>query len=461
MRFALAVFGILLLSTTAPSTTIYVPDSYATIQGAIDASANGDTIIVRPGTYVENIDFIGKAVLLRSENGALCTTIDGGYPLNPDYGSTVSIKSGEGNYSILDGFTIMNGTGTQCAAGVRGGGIFCQNSSPTISNNIIEYNNCTLGAGIGCLDASPTVKNNIVRYNFADHGGGLYVDHGIANIVTVLTNNIIINNDADDTGGGIFYYGGYDYFEMINCTLCNNSAGESGGGIKFSWSRGTIDNSIFWNNSAPLEGPEIWIGGSFPTTMTIDYSDVKGGQNSVYVCPGGTLNWGTGMIEADPFFVDPVDYDFHLTWDSPCRDKGDNSAVSETTDIEGDPRIALGTVDMGADEYYYHLYHQGVVAPGSPIDIKVVGFPAVPVKLYLGSGLADPPYSTQHGNFYLNWPPLWQGNIGTVPGNGVLVFPATVPSSWTPGSEHPLQTLVGPWNGPWTWLTNAEVLVVE
>ena len=116
---------------------------------------------------------------------------------------------------------------------------------------------------------------------------------------------------------------------------------------------------------------------------------------------------------------------------------------------------------MGADEYYYHLYHKGDIVPGSSIDVKVVGFPTAPVTLYLGSGLADPPYATQHGDFFLNWPPLWQGGVGTVPADGILTFTASVPSEWTSESRHPLQALVGPWGGPWTWLTNAEVLVVE
>ena len=116
---------------------------------------------------------------------------------------------------------------------------------------------------------------------------------------------------------------------------------------------------------------------------------------------------------------------------------------------------------MGADEFAYHLYHTGSVAAGSPIDLKVIGFPTAPVTLFLGDTLADPPYSTQHGDFYLNWPVAWQGFIGAVPGKGVLVFPATVPNTWTSGSAHPIQALVGPWGGPSTWLTNYEDLIVE
>lgn len=98
---------------------------------------------------------------------------------------------------------------------------------------------------------------------------------------------------------------------------------------------------------------------------------------------------------------------------------------------------------------------------GFPIDLKVVGSPGAPVLLALGSGIQDPPASTQHGDLWLEWPPLWQGNIGTVPGNGILVYTATVPSQWSSGSEHPFQALIGPWGGPDTTLTNLFTLKVE
>ena len=168
------------------------------------------------------------------------------------------------------------------------------------------------------------------------------------------------------------------------------------------------------------------------------------------------------MIDADALFVDAANNDYHVTWQSPCRNTGDNFASGLSfEDFEGDPRIVQGTVDMGADEFYYHLYYTGDVTPGGSINLKVVGYPTAPVTLFLGSSIQDPPYNTQHGDFWLQWPPLWQGGIGNVPTNGVLSFPVTVPSGWTSGDEHPLQALVGPWSGPWTWLTNAEVLVVE
>ncbi|MHC4945057.1 MAG: choice-of-anchor Q domain-containing protein [Planctomycetota bacterium] len=65
---------------------------------------------------------------------------------------------------------------------------------------------------------------------------------------------------------------------------------------------------------------------------------------------GGTLDWGSGMIDADPLFVDPLNNDFHLTSLSPCINRGTNEGAA-SHDIDGDPRLYMGTVDMGSDEY--------------------------------------------------------------------------------------------------------------
>lgn len=166
------------------------------------------------------------------------------------------------------------------------------------------------------------------------------------------------------------------------------------------------------------------------------------------------------MINADPVFVNASNDDYHLTWNSPCRDNGDNSVVNESTDYEGDARIALGTVDMGADEYFYHLYYVGDVIPGGNIDIKVVGYPLAPVELAWGQTILDPPFHTQHGDLYI-WPFMWSGFIGNIPSTGVLAVPVTVPSSWSTGDSAPLQALVEPWGGAYSKLTNLNTVTVE
>lgn len=537
MRFLLLLASFVLLPTLGISATIYVPDNYPTIQGAIDASANGDTVIVRPGSYVENIDFIGKAITVRSEMGPEVTIIDGNQA-----GSVVTFKSGEGLDSIIAGFTITNGTGTlrpgwnryygggilcfYSSPGILanvisnntaidgggggvlfyystsqfkknivrsnqsfgGGGISCDCSSVSMEENVIESNLSAYGGGVWCVEDNSIFYNNIFKGNDGDCGGGLSLNSDclivssnnkyIGNISSggggiycelnshlISKNDTIINNKSVSIpaeGGGILVRH-QSYMEIYNSTIVCNSADQGGGGLCCEGDSSTyILNSILWDNNAPV-GPEIWVEDSpyGPSGfVSICYSDVKGGQSSVQVDPNSTLVWGSGMIDADPLFVDSANGDFHLTWDSPCRDTGDNSVVTELFDFEGDPRIVGSTVDMGADEFYYHLYHTGQPIPGGIIDLKVIGYPQAPVTLAWGQTILDPPLSTQHGNLYI-WPFVWSGFIGNVSSNGVLSMPVTIPSTWQPGDHAPLQALVGPWGGGWAKLTNLEVVTVE
>jgi hypothetical protein len=223
----------------------------------------------------------------------------------------------------------------------------------------------------------------------------------------------------------------------------------------------TIVNTIFWRNLAP-NGKEIALTSTTnPSTCTISYSDVDGGQTSCYVEAGCTLNWGAGMITADPAFGDPGNGDFHIKYTSPCMDTGDNAAPSlPAEDFEGDVRVFNATVDMGADEFHTHLYYLGSVEPGKMIGIRVAGFPSAPVLLGLGTTILDPPQATPYGDLYLGFP-IKQFNLGPIPADGILSFNAKVPAVWNPGEEKPLQALVGPLGNPNSVLTNLLVLVVE
>jgi hypothetical protein len=129
-------------------------DPYCSIQYAIDAATDGDEVLVHDGTYEEDINFKGKVINIRSENGPYVTTIDGG-----GNGSVVTFDSGEGEYSVLDGLTITNGSGTGGLFGF-GGGIYCSKSYPTISNCTISGNSAGMsGGGIYCSKSCPTITN--------------------------------------------------------------------------------------------------------------------------------------------------------------------------------------------------------------------------------------------------------------------------------------------------------------
>jgi len=217
-------------------------------------------------------------------------------------------------------------------------------------------------------------------------------------------------------------------------------------------------NTILWGNSTTT-GKEAYIRDT--SSLTISFSDVDGGMTSIHVEAYATLYWGDGMIDADPIFAGPIDGDFHLTWNSPCRNSGDSTVWGlPENDNEGDPRISTDWIDMGADEFYYHLYYIGDVVPGSNISIRAAGGPDMPVKLYSGQLSPDPTW-TQHGFFYLQWPPVWEGNIGKIKGNGILKWNIAVPTTWSSGEEHYMQSLIGPWGGPYSRLSNLMTLEVN
>jgi len=84
MRSLFITAIVLVFPVIAVSATIHVPPDQPTIQAGIDVAVGGDTVLVAPGTYVENIDFKGKAITVTSEQGADVTVIDGGKPIDPD-----------------------------------------------------------------------------------------------------------------------------------------------------------------------------------------------------------------------------------------------------------------------------------------------------------------------------------------------------------------------------------------
>jgi hypothetical protein len=141
----------ILILTPITGTIINVPGDQPNIQAGIDAATDGDTVLVAPGTFLENINYLGKRIVVASFyilNHDLSfissTIIDGSNPSNPDTASCVRFYSGEDSAAILQGFTITGGTGTKWVdpqfpqyTWRGGGGVFTFMSSPTIKNNLI------------------------------------------------------------------------------------------------------------------------------------------------------------------------------------------------------------------------------------------------------------------------------------------------------------------------------------
>jgi hypothetical protein len=309
-------------------TIINVPADSSTIQGGINGSSNGDTVLVQPGTYVENINFNGHNIVLGS---LFLTTGDTSYIAQTiidgdSAASVVTFESGEDSTSFICGFAIINGLSA------RGGGILCRNNSdPTIMFNYIIDNGADFGAGICCRDNSePLINNNSIIGNSAQFGGGIYCLESSPRI----GNNILIGNISSIVGGGIYCINNGDPY-IINNTISGNFASNLGGGIYCSNSIPVIINTIFWADSSGAGGYEI------SGTPTVTYSNIEGG-------------WpGEGNIDTDPLFRNPSNGDFHLksvacgdNANSPCIAAGDIYHVDSLLDCSW----GLGTdlCDMGA-----------------------------------------------------------------------------------------------------------------
>lgn len=384
---AALVASILLLfffSNPAVATVINVPTDQPAIQAAINAALDGDTVLVAPGRYQENINFSGKNITVASHylldgdpNFIEATVIDGNSPSNPRVASCVLIVSGEDANAVLQGFTITNGTGTvwrdiHNGRWYReGGGILVELSSPTIKNNLIINNEAvdktgvsTAGGGaIRVGDGNPQILFNVIMSNRGLYGPGIVLNYTGA----IIRNNLICANTGGREYGGsgiwVYNYGSAPKIIENNTIVANRSLGPGGrGGAMLIWSATvTVRNNIIWANIQSRGGPIALTGGG---RANITYSDIEGGWSS-----GRGLSGTAGNINIDPVFVEAghwddngtpadtsddfwVEGDYHLQWNSPCITAGDPAYTPDPNekDVDGEPRVIGTRIDMGMDE---------------------------------------------------------------------------------------------------------------
>ncbi len=338
MRRIVLFIVLIMLSGVLPAsaTIINIPADYLTIHEGINSSSDGDTVLVQPGMYVENINFNGHNITLGS---LFLTTGDTTYVWQTiidgdDAGAVVTFENGEDNRSCIVGFIIQNGYNFSGS----GGGIFCNYSSPIIRNNIIQYNIAyninARGGGICCSSSDAVLSGNTIRYNRAigmlEYGGGIYSE----NSNLTITNNVIWSNFR---GGGI--YCRESNLELYNNTVTRNWSDVGAGIYCEGNSILSVTNSIIWGNNSWPEGSEIFLDDSVSSQIT-------------FCCIQYAIWPGEGNISDDPLFRNPyvkirlMSTECGDPYDSPCIDTGSPAIIDSLLDCDW----GLGTIlsDMGA-----------------------------------------------------------------------------------------------------------------
>lgn len=345
------------------------------IQSGVDVQiVYGGLVWVSNGTYAVTSEItVTSDIMIQSINGPEVTMVDGG-------GSNRCFNLGRNN-CLISGFTITNGY-----SAANGGGVYCDHVVAVVSNCTISGNTSGWWGG-GMREG--TTSSCTISGNSAENGGGL---------AGVVANNCTIsNNSASGSGGGM--YGGTANNCMINdnsaegndgggmcystansCTIIENSASRDGGGMNYSRANsctiignsairagggtagGIANNCTITGNTAEGQG-----GGCFtshPNPRDILNNCIVWGNSSTfrdsndvygftvnYSCASDITPGENGSITNNPLFVDAANGDYHVQSNSPCINWGNNTYVSGSTDLDGNPRIIEDYVDMGCYEY--------------------------------------------------------------------------------------------------------------
>ena len=377
-----------------------------TIQAAIDLSASGDEVLVSNGVYAAggrriygpetNRIAIDRPIAVRSVNGPAHTIIVGARDPLTTNGDAAVRCAYVGTNAFLSGFTLTGGA-TRVSGNVNrewaGGAAWCDTGA-VVSNCVLTGNSGFYGGGA----CGGTWKNCIIADNAAVFGGGIWQGVLVDCVLTgntaglgggaleasltrcLLAGNVATNgggannsglthcrlleNVASSRGGGVYactltncflarnmcraFGGGSAQATLINCTLIGNSAFESGGGSYY----GALNNCIVYYNTAP-QGPNY------------------DGPNMAYCC-SLPQNGGGGCITNEPLLSGEAIP--HLMAGSPCINAGFNAMAAGDIDLDGDPRLADGAVDMGCDEYTEPLGDPLLAQIRAPWTNAVVGF---------------------------------------------------------------------------------------
>ena len=318
--FLLTLFIIIIGNLSA--SIINIPADQPTIQAGIDVAVEGDTVLVAPGTYYENISITQKDSIHIVGSGADVTTIDGG-----ENGHVVWFDHSSGS---IYNFTVTNsGDNPGYSAG-----IFTSHSSVIIISNII-YNNC-YGLAISSSSEAQIHENRIIdntgfrtvaisastadiSYNLIAENSNSGIYNDIGSPITVLNNTIVGSND----------HIGLTLNAEIPLIVHNNIISNFRYGI-----------FVLGDQQSSVPFVDIAYNDLWNNTIANYWEEYNLYSQPFLPQPG------TGELYVDPLFVDPLNGDYQLQPNSLCIDAGDPNSS-----YDPDGTIA----DIGA--YYYHQYN--------------------------------------------------------------------------------------------------------
>ena len=374
-----------LFAGSASAATINVPADQGTIQAAIDAASDGDTVLVAPGTYYEKLNFNGKAITVASSGGAAVTILDGN-----NTGPIVTFENDEGNTSVLRGFTLTHGFVNDYGSAVHLSG-----GAPTIEDNRFVANaggTGYWGAAIGGDNSSPVILRNYFSENTC---GSQFLDSvvGFQGFAPVIADNVFVNNPCPAL---VLVESTKAAPEIYNNTFVGNRAGL----LMNNWFKSTgtrFSNNLIAFNQYGLESYAGLSDGPLPSWQAnLVYGNTKADYHGF---PNRTGS--DGNISSDPKLKDWAGSDVHLLYGSPAIDVGDSTVTQvSATDFYGNPRVGIGNpgdsavVDIGAAEYeppvvtaidgslvmvlshqIVGVLHSANADPGEPLRFRVVTQP--------------------------------------------------------------------------------------
>lgn len=281
---------------------------YSSIQYAISrpTTGSGDTVLVLPGTYNENVNLLGKGIALRSLAGAALTRIDA-----QQQGAAVVIASGEVGAS-LQGLTLVNGSGASALGTTVGGGLFCSGTSPLILDCVISNCTATLGGGVGILGGSPLIQQSVIRDNIAvadfnafieGEGGGVFMQNAAS---AHIQDSSVLFNQCDGSGAGILAenstltLGVVSILDNSNFGFVFGFGGEGGGGLATFGGGSTIATNCTISRNR-VEGAMLPTGGGVfaisPVTLQTCAIEDNDAGNSNISGQGGGVAGNVSLIE--------------------------------------------------------------------------------------------------------------------------------------------------------------------